>query len=138
MFCIHVVISLYIILLLSYGLNSRISDLEVATASFAAVFSFFNGFLVIVGLYFQNFIDEDSYCLDTAHSNRSHLTFLVNCVPLLENVYMMSTNVSVCLILLIVHLTNKECDETFSMNLSSLMCLSQQNMLHPTILPIIW
>ena len=133
MFCIHVVISFYFFLTLSYSLDRQISDVEIVSVSFAAVFSFFNGFLVIMGLYFQKSIDEDSADLFS-----SHLMFLINCVPVLENVYMISTSVSVCLILLIVHLSNKECDEKFSMLPSSLLCLSEQNVLHPTILSIIW
>lgn len=140
MFCIHLVISFYIFLSLLYNLDSRISDLEIVTISFAAVFSLFNGFFVIIGMYIQESVSvdiDDSLFIENDCS-RFISRFIVNFVPLLENVYLVSTNASVCLILLIAQLTDKKCDESYSMNPSSLMCISHQNMLHPTIVSVIW
>jgi hypothetical protein len=140
MFCIHLVISFYIFLPLLYNVDSRISDLEIVTISFAAVFSLFNGFVVVIGMYIQESVAvdiDDSFSIENDCS-RLIFRFVVNFVPLLENVYLISTCASVCLILLIAQLADKKCDESYSMIPSSLTCISHQNLLHPTIVSVIW
>ena len=140
MFCIHLVISFYIFLPLLYTVDSRISDLEIVTISFAAVFSLFNGFVVVIGMYIQESVAvdiDDSFSIEN-NCSRLIFRFVVNIVPLLENVYLISTCTSVCLILMIAQLADKKCDESYSMIPSSLTCISHQNMLHPTIVSVIW